>query len=439
MKVQFNSISVKLAFVYVILAFFNISFFTFMIFENEMDLIAENNKYKAKEIIYNLSAVVNKFAEKVAFKSKKKKEKKKIINGLISIIEPLAPNYLLFYENGKIARKSGKGQIAPKEHKVNIQKAMANKEFTGKSYYFNIDEKKYIISIYFPIIIPRIKNMVLYFEYNIDEISDKLSDLYRLSALVIVLIVFFHLLFAVILHFLIIRPINLLHRQSKQLSDGNFEARVTIKQNDEIGFLAKSFNEMADSVQEKIERIEDLLITDALTQLFNRRYLFDKLKDETSKAIQQKSGIGLILLDIDHFKKFNDNYGHSIGDEVLKQVAATMKRVCGDRGICARYGGEELVVICPNYDTQSTFDLAEEIRKAIEVEKLSTASEEILSITVSAGVSGFNYETLVNVDQLDRLDKLLNFPDTALYKAKNNGRNRTEIFLFDTQQDEPET
>jgi diguanylate cyclase (GGDEF)-like protein/PAS domain S-box-containing protein len=168
-------------------------------------------------------------------------------------------------------------------------------------------------------------------------------------------------------------------------------------------------------ILEDITELEKISVTDKLTGLYNRV----KIDDEISKNYQYyeefRENFSLILIDIDFFKAVNDNYGHLIGDEVLKIMALTTKNSIRSTDILARWGGEEFMVICPDTDAQHAFEVAQNIRKNIELQKFPRD----LKITISAGVSDINS----NKD----ISSLLEATDKALYKAKDNGRNRVEI------------
>jgi len=165
------------------------------------------------------------------------------------------------------------------------------------------------------------------------------------------------------------------------------------------------------------ERQVQLATTDGMTGLYNHRYFQEALGREISRSRRYGAPVSLIYMDIDHFKKFNDTYGHQIGDEVLKLVAATIKRNLRDSDVPCRYGGEELVAILPDTDQDGAFIAAEKIRKAIESLKFPI-NETIVRITISAGVSTYPLNA-------DKKESLIEAADEALYFAKEGGRNQT--------------
>jgi diguanylate cyclase (GGDEF)-like protein len=159
-------------------------------------------------------------------------------------------------------------------------------------------------------------------------------------------------------------------------------------------------------------------MTDSLTELPNRRYAIRRLEKEWANSVRTGSNYSVIMIDIDHFKEVNDRWGHDVGDLVLRSTARTIQRVLRRGDTCARMGGEEFLVICPNTDTQEGIQIvAERIRKAVESSVIKITAFEG-SITVSLG-------TALRSDQVKSIDSLLKVADEAVYEAKRGGRNRT--------------
>jgi diguanylate cyclase (GGDEF)-like protein len=151
---------------------------------------------------------------------------------------------------------------------------------------------------------------------------------------------------------------------------------------------------------------------DPLLQIRNRGAFDLDLRLILGQCQLAKTPIALLMIDLDHFKTFNDNHGHIVGDRVLKATAATVRNVVGTKGNCYRYGGEELVALLPNYSSAEVLPLAERIRTSIA----SIQLDALPQITVSVGVS---LSDLAGYDPTG----LLNAADRALYAAKNAGRN----------------
>lgn len=162
-------------------------------------------------------------------------------------------------------------------------------------------------------------------------------------------------------------------------------------------------------------------IIDALTGLYNRRYLDETLVREVARAERLSQTVGLILLDVDHFKSFNDNFGHEAGDLVLVEVGATLKKAARASDMACRYGGEELVIVLPLADLEVTVQRAEAIRASIKQISVRYGGQHLPPITASFGVAVF---PLHGADA----ESLLRAADTALYRAKDWGRDRVEVF-----------
>ena len=166
--------------------------------------------------------------------------------------------------------------------------------------------------------------------------------------------------------------------------------------------------------------LRSLALEDGLTQLANRR-LFDQfLQDELGRAKRDHLVVALLMIDIDHFKLLNDRYGHLLGDECLKAVAALIKeniRRPGD--LASRYGGEEFAVVLPGTDITGAFVVAEQIRRAVVEADIISDSGVSIRTTVSIGVSALRPQ------QNDTPETLIQAADQALYAAKAAGRNRT--------------
>ncbi|MCX8129036.1 MAG: diguanylate cyclase [Clostridia bacterium] len=171
--------------------------------------------------------------------------------------------------------------------------------------------------------------------------------------------------------------------------------------------------------------LQKLAITDALTGLYNKRYILSKLHTDIAHSIRYKEPISFIIADIDHFKRINDRYGHQVGDLILKDAASIIRKSVREVDIVARYGGEEFLIICPNTERHGAVLVAERVRKGIASHNFFYSGKEI-HITISFGVkcSVFNAPT----DTEKAMNKLIEEADKALFRAKTNGRNRIEVF-----------
>jgi diguanylate cyclase len=169
-----------------------------------------------------------------------------------------------------------------------------------------------------------------------------------------------------------------------------------------------------------LEQVESKAMIDPLTQVFNRGTYNMEIVQMIKEFKRYKNPAALIIIDIDHFKMFNDDYGHKVGDAVLVLVASVIKGAVRDTDMVFRYGGEEFVVLLDKLDFKNALTVAEKVRAQIESHPLTNKST-VLNITVSIGLSCFK-EGDIEASVFERADK-------ALYQGKQNGRNRVEQLL----------
>jgi len=170
-------------------------------------------------------------------------------------------------------------------------------------------------------------------------------------------------------------------------------------------------------LEESRKALAELATTDALTQLKNRRLFYTQAEQNLADCRRNERDMSLLVLDIDHFKKVNDTYGHHAGDEVLIRVARLLTRMVRAVDTVARFGGEEFAVLMPETNKLGAAVLAERIRSAIEKETIVIDGRTI-PVTASLGIA-----TLA-AEQVESIDQMLSIADRRLYLAKNSGRNR---------------
>jgi len=166
-------------------------------------------------------------------------------------------------------------------------------------------------------------------------------------------------------------------------------------------------------------KLFDLATTDGLTKLFVHRYFQLMLEQEIQHARRYNRPFSLIMIDIDDFKRFNDTYGHQLGDEVLRSVGRVIRKITRTVDISARYGGEEFVTILPETDVNKGLIAADKIRKCIEEIEIPHEAGK-LHVTVSMGLAVFPYHA-------QDKDDLIKSADTALYVSKREGKNRVTV------------
>jgi diguanylate cyclase (GGDEF)-like protein len=159
---------------------------------------------------------------------------------------------------------------------------------------------------------------------------------------------------------------------------------------------------------------------DKLTGLFNRHYLNARFEQEIARAKRNGGAAAVTMFDIDHFKRFNDTFGHAAGDHVLKQLAEAMRRAGRPSDVACRYGGEEFVLFMPDASREIAAERAEQVREHVRRLQLAWEGQPLGTLTVSAGVAGFPVDG-------EAPDTLLRAADQALYRAKELGRDRVVV------------
>ncbi len=183
-----------------------------------------------------------------------------------------------------------------------------------------------------------------------------------------------------------------------------------------VGVAERSrLQDMTASLSIRSESLEQAALTDALTGLSNRRYFDDALDEYLAAFSRIDKPLGMVILDLDHFKSVNDTYGHTVGDEVLRAVAFCLKDFTRYHDVVARLGGEEFAILSPNIAQSQLFELAERIRKAI-AQIVVHAGGASINVTVSAGLAIW--------DGKETGEGLYSRADKQLYAAKRNGRNQ---------------
>jgi diguanylate cyclase (GGDEF)-like protein len=172
---------------------------------------------------------------------------------------------------------------------------------------------------------------------------------------------------------------------------------------------------------QRFSTVKKEAIYDTLTNLFNRRHFEERLSAESQKAFESESNLSMIMVDIDHFKKVNDTFGHDGGDKVLREIASLLKNSVRQHDTVARYGGEEFVLLLPGAPLDPTNMVAERIRRSVENTPFDMGQTQI-HITISLGISNFP------IHRMKSKEELVKMADLALYEAKRGGRNRVCIF-----------
>ncbi len=218
----------------------------------------------------------------------------------------------------------------------------------------------------------------------------------------------------------LLRPVFKLSEAAKEISAGDLEVSLPVHGNDEMADLTRAFNEMTLRVRESQRTLESLAITDGLTGLYNRRHFEDTVDKDLRLCERDGRTSSLLLLDLDHFKEYNDHWGHTQGDTELKRVAAAVKDSIRATDMAFRYGGEELAVLLHSCPKGQAAQVAEKIRQAVRAPSVKPGALEGRTTTISIGVSTFP-------DDAHGVRELVDAADGALYAAKDQGRDRVML------------
>jgi diguanylate cyclase (GGDEF)-like protein len=222
----------------------------------------------------------------------------------------------------------------------------------------------------------------------------------------------------------VVRPLRELARMAVHIGHGNLQVRATRRRwAAEFSPLANALDAMAQRLTEREEELrvananlERLATHDSLSGLANRRGFDFKLEEEWRESARTGQPLALVMIDIDHFKKFNDHYGHLAGDTCLRSVGEELARVEGAT-VVARYGGEEFALLFAATELHRALEIAESLRAAIEALDIAHAAAPAGHITASIGVA------VLRATSAESADVLIEAADAALYGAKRRGRN----------------
>ena len=231
----------------------------------------------------------------------------------------------------------------------------------------------------------------------------------------------------------IVRPLDRLTKGADKVAAGDLEVDLPVLSRSEVGYLTQVFNHMVarlrkgreqlaaanEALTEKNKELEILSITDSLTGLYNRKHLMESLTGEIGRSSRYERPFALLIIDNDHFKKFNDTYGHLAGDEVLRKMGEVFRGSIRGCDYAARYGGEEFVVVMPEIGRDQGVQAAERIRASVAKEKIDAHGNSV-TVTISVGVASFP-------EHGDDAQAIISRADTALYQAKRRGRDRVAL------------
>jgi len=220
-------------------------------------------------------------------------------------------------------------------------------------------------------------------------------------------------LLAYLLSLTIVRPLGRLTGAAEEVAAGELDVDVPVVSRDELGYLTRVFNDMVLQIRRARQELEKLSITDKLTGLFNRSNMIATLNTEAARCLRKNTVFTVLMLDVDHFKNFNDTYGHLAGDEVLAKVGLILSDSTRDMDYVARYGGEEFLIMLPETTLEMSHEVAERVRGRLALEIFGGER----GISLSIGAAEFPQHG-------DEPKAVIAAADEALYEAKRAGRDR---------------
>jgi len=252
-------------------------------------------------------------------------------------------------------------------------------------------------------------------EITAEEAYAQVVQLRDMTALLVVGLLVVVGFIAYWLGLLIVRPLDRLTTGAAEVAEGHLDVDLPVGKG-EVGYLTEVFNGMVDRLRESREQLEELLITDPLTGVSNRRHLMETMKNEARRSHRSKKSFAILMVDVDHFKKFNDTHGHVAGDEALKAVAEVLQEGTREVDHVARFGGEEFLVVLPETDIAGAVGAAERFRERLAKHSVAVGKRSV-KVTVSTGVAEFPIDGASP-------EALIISADAALYEAKRLGRDR---------------
>lgn len=327
------------------------------------------------------------------------------------------------YVNSHIINANGK-VIASSNNKIKILNEILkdlNLQKTNSHY-----DKKNINNIKYAYKIQKINSDFIISIANLTAISKVYRDDFKKSALVTLILSMLLLPTAWFMASFVVSPILKLTKENEKIAKRDFKSIEKVDSKiSEISQLSNSMYNMANSIKnhnselerkvnERTKELKKLSVTDKLTGVYNRIKIDESLEAEVLRQNRYGRKFGIIIMDIDFFKKVNDKHGHQAGDDVLKEFADILKKGVRKTDVVGRWGGEEFIIICIEVDLLILLKLAEKLRLEIEQTKFSHVGNKTASFGVALR------------EKNEKIEQFISRADLALYLAKNNGRNRVE-------------
>jgi diguanylate cyclase (GGDEF)-like protein len=219
----------------------------------------------------------------------------------------------------------------------------------------------------------------------------------------------------------VLYPLRNLMGAIRQIEEGDLEVQIPVTTLDEVGELTQAFNRATRLIHHQREQLLRDTVTDGLTGTYNQRYFRKMLHQELERAHRTKDPVSLLMIDLDHFKHYNDTMGHEFGNELLKKVGALIRESLREVDLVARYGGDEFVVILPQTNAEEARPLAQRILNAVAACGLRWPEADGSQATLSLSIGGASFPQHGHL-----ADMIIQKADAALYAAKRSGRNRVQ-------------
>ena len=419
----------RLAASYLVVSVLGFMAFFVLIAQNQMGIISQNVRYESDH-----------FAEVLV--NDLKLAKVDDVAGLKHFLQGRLERGVLLDSQGQPLFSLGEFEVEPKRLREEARKAVLGSQMLGEDFVSSLSLVQSEIHYAVPIALSGGEGVTLHFPLQLNQIENQFKQLGILALLAFALSVMFQALLAFVVHRLLVKPILQISNSALQAAMGDFRPVQYDDRSDEIGILQSSYNHMVDIISKTfrtlneqraqlelgVESAKQAASTDPLTGAANRRAMEEKLPGLLADCYKTGRPVSLLMMDIDHFKKVNDTWGHQVGDEVLKNFAHSVQLNIHKADFLARYGGEEFVLTLPDLDHQTAFGVAERIRKGIAESNINPKAG-VGATTVSLGLTCL-YPSNAPLDQ-NVAESLIGLADSALYRAKTSGRNRCLVQLDD--------
>ncbi len=401
-----NSLSYKTSVLYIVLTVLLVSIFNFIIWENQSDLITRNQQLQSENQSVQLGQIASKESRNWGDGNNPAAYR--------SLVEAFAKEGIasihLYSEAGKVlfAHPQEAPQVVSESEKNLLTKAIAKSELEGKTFFHDIHLEKHLIQLYLPQALPSGENVVVSVPLLINGLDKDRNVLLRLCLFVTGLVVFLQIIFALFLRRIVILPLAKLEQATHEISKGDFSQRIDIRQNDEIGMLSSSFNEMLTNL---VRIREEDKGANPLTGLPGNNVIMAKIEE----CIKSGTEFAVIYADLDNFKAYNDRYGFAKGDDGILFTRdcflGAVKQFGNEETFVGHEGGDDFVII-------TSYSNWEDICKGIIA-------------SFDSGVFQFYNETDAKqkfIDSVDRQGKKVRFPlmSISLAVASNHYRPITD-------------